>query len=367
MPKKGYLVLDDGKIFEGTSFGSENKVYGEVVFNTGMVGYPEGFTDPSYYGQILVMTYPLIGNYGVPPDTKETALPEYMESTNIYIRGLIVTSYIGGKTHYQATRTLSDWLKKENVPALTDIDTRSLTQIIREKGVMKGIITFQESRPEASGLFFKDINEENLVELVSCKKPTIYGTGKFRVLLIDCGVKLNQIRLLLNLDTTVIRIPWDYDPFGKIEFDAIMISNGPGDPKMAGKTIEIIKEGLKRKIPTLGVCLGNQLLALATGANTYKLKYGHRGQNQPVRDELTKKCYITTQNHGFAVDTNTLTGDYLPWFSNLNDSTNEGIKHKTLPIYSTQFHPEDAPGPTDTRFILEHFIKEATLWLQNNH
>lgn len=360
MGKTGYLILENGQIFRGVSIGCEKKVSGEVVFNTGMVGYPESFTDPSYFGQILTMTYPLIGNYGV-------ADKNTWESDRIQIRGLLVSSYIDNQTHYTSKTTLGQWLKKEGIPALTNIDTRTLTKVIREFGVMKGQISF--STPIKSGLFFNDINSENLLPFVSCKRPVVYKGGRFRVLTIDCGLKENQIRIWQKLNATVIRVPWDYDLFPKnnsYDFDAIFISNGPGDPKMAVKTIETVKEALKRKIPILGICLGNQILALAAGADTYKLKYGHRGQNQPVKDEITGRCYITSQNHGFAVDMKTLPMDWIPWFTNLNDNTNEGVRHKNLPLLSCQFHPEATPGPTDTEWIFEYFISEATKWRKKN-
>lgn len=359
MGKKGFLILETGKIFEGISFGSERQVSGEVVFNTGMVGYPEGFTDPSYFGQILTLTYPLIGNYGVPPD-------KFLESEKIQIRGLIVSSNYNDTSHHQAKTSLTKWLVKEGVPAISGIDTRTLTQILREFGVMKGQITFNPL-PTKSGVFFEDINSVNLVKFVSCRVPKVYTGGKFRLLVIDCGLKENQIRIFQKIGITVIRIPWNYNPFSprnRLKFDAVFISNGPGDPKMAKATIAIVAEVLKRKIPTLGICLGNQILALAAGADTYKLKYGHRGQNQPVVDEETKRCFVTTQNHGFAVDTKSLPYGWIPWFTNLNDKTNEGIKHVKLPFYSTQFHPEACPGPTDTEWIFEFFISEAKKWLK---
>lgn len=364
MAKKGYLILENGKVFEGISFGSQKDIYGEVVFNTGMVGYPEGFTDPSYYGQVLVLTYPLIGNYGVPRTKKTKYLQENLESDRIHIRGLIVSSYEKENTHWQSVKTLGQWLQDENVPALFDVDTRTLTQIIRDYGVMKGCITFQKPLMSKK-IPFIDINKDNLIQIVSTKKPFIYGSGKTRILFFDCGEKENQLKLLLKYDTLVIRVPWNYDPFDSkntFEFDAIMISNGPGDPKMAKKTIHTLKIAMERKIPIFGICLGNQILALAAGADTYKLKYGHRGQNQPVRDELTRHCYITTQNHGFAVNTSTLPKNWIPWFTNLNDGTNEGIQHNKLPFFSAQFHPEDMPGPTDTRFLFDYFLKRVNEW-----
>lgn len=367
MGKKGFLILENGQTLEGESFGSETDVYGEVVFNTGMVGYPEGFTDPSYSGQILTLTYPLIGNYGVPSLIQKDNIQSFIESDKIHIRGLIVSSYVENNSHWQSRQTLASWLKSENVPALAGIDTRTLTKMLREIGVLKGKIVFDS--PASSGINFYDINSENLVAGVSCKKPLIYGKGKFRILLLDCGLKNNQIRILLKHDTTIIRVPWNYDPFineDRINFNAVIISNGPGDPKMVKKTIETVKKVIEAKIPILGICLGNQILALASGADTYKLKYGHRGQNQPVVDHVGGKCFITTQNHGFAVDKNSLKPGWKPWFTNLNDGTNEGIRHKELPFFTSQFHPEACPGPTDTEWIFEFFIKEAKKWLKIN-
>lgn len=367
MPK-GYLILENGQVFEGDSFGDQSKVSGEVVFNTGMVGYPEAFTDPSYYGQILTMTYPLIGNYGIPASKIVNNLDANFESEKIQIRGLVISEYIDNNSHWQSSTNLSDKLKKSKIPALCGVDTRSLTKIIRETGVMKGIIAFEKSRQEA-GLSFEDINKKNLVSLVSCLKPVTYGNGKFTILMIDCGLKFNQIRIFLNLGIKVIRVPWNYDMFTadqKFSFDAIFISNGPGDPKMVESTIKHVREAIKRQIPIMGICLGNQILALASGADTYKLKYGHRGQNQPVSENGTNKCFITTQNHGFAVDTNSLSKDWEPWFTNLNDHTNEGIKHKKFPFISVQFHPESMPGPTDTEWLFQYFIDKAKKWLKKN-
>ena len=365
MGKKGYLILENGKIFEGVSFGSVSDRNGEVVFNTGMVGYPEGITDPSYFGQILVTTYPLIGNYGVPDDAVDNmGIKTNFESDRIQIRGLIVSCYMDYKKHWQAKRTLSDWLISQNIPALQGIDTRTLTKMLRQKGVMKGAIKFgpPPSR-HTSGLFLKnvkDINEENLVQEVSCRKPLFYGKGSLKILLIDCGVKNNIIRNLVSRNLSVVRVPWDFDPYrnnGVSGFDAVVVSNGPGDPKMAIKTIGTVQKLLSEKIPFLGICLGNQILALAIGADTYKLKYGHRGQNQPVRDCFTGKCFVTTQNHGFTVDGSSLPSGWHPWFINLNDNTNEGIRHEKLPFISIQFHPEATPGPLDTDWIFDYFVK----------
>lgn len=359
MGKTGYLQLENGHVYEGVSFGWQADVKGEVVFNTGMVGYPEGLTDPSYCGQIVVLTYPLIGNYGFPPQEIKRHISDYLESDHAQIQGLVVSSYIDAKSHWQAQETLGEWLQQQKIPALCAIDTRTLTKTLREAGVMNGILSFQP--PLKKGVFFRDINRENLVSSVSCKKPIVYGSGKYKILLVDCGLKANQIRILLKQNSTVIRIPWDFNPFKEKkyeDFDGVMISNGPGDPKMVSQTIEFIQEVLKRKIPILGVCLGNQILALAAGANTYKMKYGHRSQNQPVTNFKNGRCYVTTQNHGFAVDATTLPPGWEPWFTNLNDKTNEGIRHTKYPFFSTQFHPEAAPGPTDTEWVFEYFISQ---------
>lgn len=359
MGKKGFLILENGDLYEGISFGKEKNISGEVVFNTGMTGYPQGFTDPSYSGQILTMTYPLIGNYGVPPLTRNKGVMDYLESEKIQISGLIVSTYIENNDHWQSKSTLSSWLVKENIPALWGIDTRTLTRTLREKGVMKGKIVFDN--PPMRRISFHDINSDNLVAQVSCKKERVYGSGKFRLLFIDCGMKYSQIKILLKHDTTVIRVPWNYKPFtdDRLKFDGVMVSNGPGDPKMAKETINSVKELMKRKIPILGICLGNQILALAGGADTYKLKYGHRGQNQPVVDNFSGRCYVTTQNHGFTVDPKTLQAGWKVWFTNLNDQTCEGIRHENLPFYSCQFHPEATPGPTDTEWIFKFFIDKA--------
>lgn len=359
MPKRGYLILENGQIHEGDSFGYENDIDGEVVFNTGMTGYPEGFTDPSYFGQILTMTYPLIGNYGVPSI-------DSLESDRVQIRALVVSSYVENNSHWQSKTTLSQWLKKEKIPAISGIDTRTLTKTLREKGVLKGKMLFTPPK-KFRGFSFYDVNNDNLVKYVSTQKNIIYGNGKLKILLLDCGLKNSQIKFLLNYDTTVIRVPWNFDPFkNKSTFDALMISNGPGDPKKAVESISIVKKSLEHKIPTLGICLGNQILALAAGADTYKLKYGHRGQNQPVKEEKTGRCFITTQNHGFAVDTKTIPSGWEKWFTNLNDNTNEGIRHTKFPFYSSQFHPESTPGPVDTEWIFEFFVNEAKKWLKLN-
>ena len=350
--KEVLLILDDGSRFRGDSFGYDKAVAGEVVFNTGMTGYPESLTDPSYSGQMMVLTYPLVGNYGVPRQTFETnGISTFLESEKIHAEAIIVSDYSENYSHWNAVESLGEWLKKEKIAGITGIDTRELTKLLREKGSMKGKIVFENENE----IDFVDPNLINQVARVSCKEVITYGTGKKRVVLVDCGVKHNIIRCLLKRDVTVVRVPWDYD-FNTLEFDGLFISNGPGDPDTCEITVNHIREAMKKKKPIFGICMGNQLLAKAGGAKTFKLKYGHRSHNQPVRMAGTEKCFITSQNHGYAVDNNTLGDDWEPLFLNMNDGTNEGIRHKRLPFFSAQFHPEAASGPTDTEFLFDTFI-----------
>lgn len=348
--KQAKLTLEDGTVFTGKSFGSEKAVAGEVVFYTGMTGYPESLTDPSYTGQILVSTYPMIGNYGVPVNRMENGVHAHYESNKLHITALIISDYSFEYSHWNAEKSLSDWLKEWDVPGIFGIDTRALTKILREKGSMLGKIEFDDQPID-----FYDPNKENLVAIASCSKKEVYGNGKHKVVLVDCGVKNNIIRCLLDRDATVIRVPWDYD-FTSEQYDGLFISNGPGDPAMCDATVKYIKSAIDAEKPIMGICLGNQLLARAAGAETYKLKYGHRSHNQPVLLTGTNRCYITSQNHGFAVATETLPDDWEPLFTNVNDNTNEGIRHKTKPFFSTQFHPEASSGPTDTEFLFDDFI-----------
>ena len=375
MKREAKLILSDGTVFCGWSFGFEGETAGEVVFNTAMTGYPESLTDPSYAGQILVTTFPLIGNYGV-PDTGigEDGLPLFMESERIHPKAIVVADYSEQYSHWNAKESLASWLKREKVPGISGIDTRRLTKVLREHGVMMGrIILNEELRMKNEALELcslatkgtqefataLDYGSVNWVEKVSCKEIVRYNVGADnKVVLVDCGVKANIIRCLIRRGMEVIRVPWDYD-FNQLEFDGLFLANGPGDPEQCGKTVEHIRTFLNNKEvrPCMGICLGNQLLARAAGAKTYKLKYGHRSHNQPVREVGTNRCYITSQNHGYAVDDSTLPTDWEPLFVNMNDGSNEGIRHKSNPWMSAQFHPEACSGPTDTEWMFDEFVK----------
>jgi len=350
------LILEDGSVFSGYAFGSERSVSGEVVFNTGMVGYPESLTDPSYWGQILTMTYPLIGNYGVPGSDREDDLLKYFESERIQVQGLVLANYADEYFHWNAKKSLSEWMREYDIPGVYGIDTRALTKKLREQGTMLGKI-LEDGEGEEGEIDFIDPNRRNLAAEVSIKESVTYNGGEKTIILVDCGVKNSIIRAFLKRNITVKRVPCDHD-FLQETFDGIMISNGPGDPKMCTGTIENISRALQENIPILGICLGSQILALAAGADTYKLKYGHRSQNQPCVEVGTKnKCYITSQNHGYAVSADTLPQDWREWFFNNNDGTNEGLYHISKPFFGAQFHPEAAPGPDDTDFIFDMFVR----------
>ena len=346
------LRLENGAVFRGKSFGYDRSVAGEVVFNTAMTGYPESLTDPSYSGQILVFTYPLIGNYGVPVDEIKQRISTFYESEKIHVRGVVVSDYSFEYSHWNAVKSLADWLKEQGIAGIYGVDTREITSLLREEGSMKGTIQL-ESEDEIA---FEDPNLVNQVDVVSCKEVITYGTGAKKVVMVDCGVKHNIIRCLLRRDVTLIRVPWDYD-FNTLEYDGLFISNGPGNPDLCGAAVEHVRQALNGDKPIFGICMGNQLLSKAGGAKVYKLKYGHRGHNQPVRLVGTNRCFVTSQNHGFAVDSNTLGSDWEPMFVNMNDGTNEGIRHKFKPFFSAQFHPEAASGPTDTEFLFDEFVQ----------
>lgn len=349
--KKAVLILEDGKRFEGKSFGYEASTSGEVVFNTAMTGYPESLTDPSYEGQVLVTTYPILGNYGVPPEREKEQVSEFLESDHIHARAIIAQDYSYDHSHWQAARSLGDWLKEQHIPGIYDIDTRALTRHLREKGSMLGKIIVEG----CGDVEFYDPNKENLVAKVSTRQVETHGDGDKTVVLVDCGVKHNIIRCLTRRGVKVILVPWDYD-FNQIDYDGLFISNGPGNPDMAQATVDNIRKAMETGKPICGICMGNQLLSKAAGASIYKLKYGHRSHNQPVRRIGTDKCFVTSQNHGFAVDSDTLPEEWETLFVNMNDGTNEGIRHKTKPFFSAQFHPEASSGPKDTEFLFDEFI-----------
>ena len=373
--KPAQLRLGNGRVLEGWSFGYDGPASGEVVFSTSMVGYPESLTDPSFQGQILCVSYPLVGNYGTPDmSTGPDGLSLRAESERIHVRGLVIADYSENYSHWDAVESLGDWLKREHVPGISGIDTRALTRMIREEGVMPGEIVIggdfstplemtnnPSFRPsEVSPLSFRPSEargeiSENLVSQVSCKEVLHYGKGQKRAVLVDCGVKHNILRCLVSRGIEVVRVPWDYD-FTGMDYDGLFLSNGPGDPAVCTETIAHLRQALQGDRPVFGVCLGSQLMALAAGAKTFKLPYGHRSHNQPVRRVGTDRCYITSQNHGYAVDPATLPAGWEPFFVNLNDGTNEGIRHIAKPFFATQFHPEASGGPVDTEFLFDDFL-----------
>ena len=354
------LVLQDGTKFRGKSFGYDAPVAGEVVFNTAMMGYPESLTDPSYAGQLVTLTFPLVGNYGVPPFTfGAEGLPTFMESDHIHASAIIVSDYSEQYSHWNANESLAEWLKREQVPGITGIDTRELTKVLREHGVMMGQIIFDDDPTNIPQAQYEGVN---FVDRVSCKEIIRYneGAGK-RVVLVDCGVKANIIRNLIERGLEVVRVPWNYDYTG-MEFDGLFLGNGPGDPDLCQDAVNILRQQMnKSRKPICGICMGNQLMAKAGGANIYKLKYGHRSHNQPVRMVGTDKCYITSQNHGYAVDASTLDKDWSELFVNMNDGSNEGVRHNTNPWFTSQFHPEACSGPVDTLFMFDLFVEKLTL------
>jgi carbamoyl-phosphate synthase large subunit/carbamoyl-phosphate synthase small subunit len=353
--EKTYLHLINGQRFDGTAFGFAGESDGEVVFTTAMTGYPEGLTDPSFFGQILVFTYPMIGNYGVPKKChRDDGVCANFESEKIWVKGVVVSDVCHTPSHYSYAETFSDWLAHEHIPGIAGIDTRRLTQLIRDEGCMRGKISSRES------VTWEDAIVPHAVSSVSCDAPIVYRgkKGSPHILLLDCGVKHGILRSLVDRGYTVTRVPWNTDPMTIQGWDILMVSNGPGDPKDCPETIANIKKTLAAGKPYFGVCLGHQLLGLAIGGDTYKLPYGHRGINQPVQDVDTKKAYVTSQNHGYAVNPETLPNGYVPWFINLNDGTNEGIRHATKCIRSVQFHPEGNPGPTDTDWLFDE-LKNA--------
>jgi len=365
--KKAVLLLEDGTSFIGKGFGATGKISGEVVFSTQMVGYPEALTDPSYKAQILTFTYPMVGNYGVPDNKTDLGLPLYFESAHIQVQGLIIHELCLEPFHWASTLTLDQWLADEGVPGIYGVDTRRLTKKLRTHGVMLGILqAFEEGEePDIEALLkngksIADPNLTDLVKEVSVKKPVKYSVdGKKTVVLIDCGVKYSIIRNLLKRGINVVRVPYDTSASDILAYNpnGVFVSNGPGDPKKCVKTIDAIRD-LSEKTPLMGICLGAQILALALGGDTYKMKFGHRAQNQPALDLESRRCYITTQNHGYAIDKESLKNTPLqPWFLNPNDKTTEGVHHKNKPIFAVQWHPEASPGPYDTELLFDKFAK----------
>ena len=356
------LVLEDGTQLNGRQFGASGAVCGEVVFNTGMTGYVETLTDPSYKGQILVMTYPLVGNYGVPPPRAPGSIDRPYESGQIQVQGLVVQHYVDSFSHHSAVRSLADWLRADGVAAIQGLDTRGLTRSLREHGTMRGWMFPQDMPLETAKAEAASVDMlSEVFHSVAPAEPITYEGGKLKILTVDVGVKDNIIRSLLERGASVVRAPWHAD-LAKLAEDAdgIIIGNGPGDPKNLGVLIEQLRALLDRfNQPIFGICLGNQILALAAGGDTYKLPYGHRGVNQPVQDLLTRRCYITSQNHGYAVRDDALPPEWEPWFVNINDGTNEGIRSRLKPYFSVQFHPEASPGPVDTGFLFDDFLRQV--------
>ena len=355
------LIFKDGSQFLGEGFGYQKSVAGELVFNTGMMGYPETMTDPSYAGQIIVLTYPLIGNYGIPNQKIEKNLLKHFESRKIFLKAIVV-SRLTKHHHWAAETSLQDWMKTHKVAGIQGIDTRMLTKKLRTQGSQLAQICFQKKK-----VAFSDPNKTNLVSEVSITEPLFFAGsdasgGSKKILLLDTGCKHNIIRSLLKRNLSVEWVPWDYD-FSKKKYDGLMLGNGPGNPDQLGMIIERVRECFKNKKPIFGICLGHQIIAKAAGAKTYKMTFGHRSYNQPCIEikekKQTNKCLITSQNHGFAVAEKTIPKDWQEWFVNANDGSNEGIKHNKLPFQSVQFHPEATPGPTDSDYLFDTFANQV--------
>ena len=353
--KPAVLRLEGGAEFKGWIFGYDGPCDGEAVFSTAMVGYPESLTDPSYSGQILCVSYPIVGSYGVPDEGVDAnGISLNFESERIWARGLVISDYSCEYSHWSAVKSLDEWLREQKIPGIYGVDTRALTQELREHGSQLAMIV-----PQGVEKSFpvNDPNLENQVAVVSCKEVIRYGHGAKKVVLVDCGVKHNILRCFVERGVELIRVPWDYD-FTDMEYDGLFISNGPGNPQMCDVTVQHIRKAMEGNKPIFGICMGNQLMARAAGASTFKLKYGHRSHNQPARMVGSTRCVISSQNHGFAVDASGLGPDWEEWFVNMNDGTNEGIRHKTKPFCSVQFHPEASSGPTDSQFLFDEFISK---------
>ena len=378
MKKTARLILEDGSEYSGFSFGKARSQAGEVVFYTGMSGYPQYLTDPGFRGQILVSSYPVVGNGGVPvkPKTCEVFLDSqgislHLESAQIQVSGFVVSEACEEPSHYSSGSTLSAWLEKNNIPGIYGIDTRALTKRLREYGVMRGKILVDGSRDITldSGDILNPVEEVSNPEIMNFlprgtanpigKKGEPQGKRSPRIALIDCGVKANILRCLLSRNAEVLRLPWNHDLKG-IEYDGLLLSNGPGDPRACGRIIAMVRRAFEHKKPIFGIGLGCQIMALAAGADTYKLPWGHRGQNQPCQETGTSRCYVTSQNHGYAIRADSLPKDWEPWFVNANDNTVEGIRSVRQPFSAVQFQPEGCPGPRDTEFLLDRFIAQIS-------
>lgn len=349
---KAFLILEDGTVFEGTSIGSQKEIISEIVFNTSMTGYLEVLTDPSYAGQAVVMTYPLIGNYGITPD---------MESDRSWVDAYIVRELSRMPSNFRCEGTIQEFLMEHDIPGVAGIDTRALTKILREKGTMNGMVTTNENYNLDEVLpRIKEYNAGDVVTKVTCNEAKSFpGKGK-HVALMDFGVKRNIIESLTKrgCEVTVYPAHTTAEEILNSNPDGIMLSNGPGDPKQCGDIIKEIKKLYDSDVPIFAICLGHQLMALATGADTHKMKYGHRGANHPVKNLESGRVYISSQNHGYVVDENTLDEKVaVPFFANVNDGSNEGLKYIGKNVITVQFHPEACSGPEDSNVLFEEFIK----------
>ncbi|QVM11204.1 Multifunctional pyrimidine synthesis protein CAD [Coccidioides posadasii str. Silveira] len=369
-PERATFTIRDGPVFHGKSFGAKKNISGEAVFTTSLVGYPESLSDPSYRGQILVFTQPLIGNYGVPSAEKdENGLLKYFESPSLQAVGVVVADVAEKYSHWTAVESLSEWCIREGVPAISGVDTRAIVTYLREQGSSLAKISVGEEYDADQDEAFVDPEQINLVAKVSTKAPFHInpGNSNAHVAVIDCGVKENILRSLVHRGASITVFPYDF-PIQKVahHFDGVFISNGPGDPTHCQKTVHNLRKLMEvSQLPIMGICLGHQLLALAAGARTIKLKYGNRAHNIPALDLTTGRCHITSQNHGYAVDASTLPSDWKPYFVNLNDSSNEGMIHKTRPIFSTQFHPEAKGGPLDSSYLFDIYLDSVQKYKQS--
>ena len=361
------LLLEDGSIFFGRGIGAESDSVGEVVFNTGMVGYCESMTDPSYAGQILCFTYPLIGNYGVPSYGQRDSygLPRFFESDSVKVKGIVVQEACEVPSHWASRRSISDWLASEGIPGIEGVDTRALVTKLRESGVMMGILANGKATKDRDSLMetlrkAARYSSQSLVQEVTVSKPVVHGDFEKSVVLLDCGTKYGIVRNLLSRGYRVVRLPYDstYSTVMKHRPSGVVICNGPGDPQLCGDTARTVSTLVESEMPILGICFGEQIVGMSQGATTFKLKYGHRGQNKPCIDLTTGRGYVTSQNHGYAIDEKSLRSTELrPWFRNADDGTIEGVFHGKKPCLAVQFHPEATPGPYDTNFVFDRFVQ----------